>query len=109
MRVGLEIGIDEVRNLARLAVQLDQVGPFDLAEVGPGASLVDAEQRVERLQRGAMDVEGIRQQFADGRPPAGFVDDFGTPGLEVIRFMIFDVSNQNLFRRSSSPIFRVSL
>ena len=30
VRVGLEIGINEVRNLAGLAVQLDQVGPFDV-------------------------------------------------------------------------------
>ena len=82
VRVGLEIGIDEVRDLAGLAVQLDQVGPVDLAQVGPGASLVDAEQRVERLERGAMDVEGVRQQLADGRPPAGFVDGLGVAGPE---------------------------
>ena len=31
VRVGLEVGIDEVRNLAGLAVQLDQVGPVDIA------------------------------------------------------------------------------
>ncbi len=29
-----------------------------------------------------MDVERGRQQLADGRPPAGFVDGLGTPGPE---------------------------
>jgi hypothetical protein len=35
--VGLEIGINEVRNLARLAIQLDQVGLVDFASVGASA------------------------------------------------------------------------
>jgi hypothetical protein len=43
VRVGLNIGINEVRNLARLPVQLDQVGPVESAEVGSGASLVDTQ------------------------------------------------------------------
>jgi hypothetical protein len=61
VRIGFKIGIDEVRNLAGLAVELDQIGPVDLAQVGAGAPLVDAEQRVEGLERGAMDVDGVRQ------------------------------------------------
>ena len=73
VRVGLEFGVDEIRDLARLAVQLDQVGPVDLTEVGSGASLVDAEQRIERFEGRRMDVEGVRQEFADGRLLAGFV------------------------------------
>ena len=64
VRVGFELGVDQVRDLAGLAVELDQVGPLDLAQVGPGASLVDAEQRVERLERGAVDIEGVGQQLA---------------------------------------------
>jgi hypothetical protein len=47
MRVGLEIGIDEVRNLARLAVPLDQVGPVESSKVGSGVALVDAQERIE--------------------------------------------------------------
>jgi hypothetical protein len=43
VRVGLEFGIDEVRNLTGMAVQLDQVGPVESAEVGSGASLVDTQ------------------------------------------------------------------
>jgi hypothetical protein len=66
VRLGLEIGINEVRNLAGLAVQLDQVGPVNLPQVGAGASFVDAEQRIERLEGAAMIVEGRRQQLADG-------------------------------------------
>ena len=34
--VGLELGVDQVRDLAGLAVQLDQVRPLDLPEVGTG-------------------------------------------------------------------------
>ena len=34
VRVGLEVGVDEIGDLARVPVQLDQVGPLDLAEVG---------------------------------------------------------------------------
>jgi hypothetical protein len=64
--VGLEIGINEIRDLARLTVQLDQVGPVNLPQVGAGASFVDAEQRIERLEGAAMIVEGRRQQLADG-------------------------------------------
>src|SRR5438045_7134132 len=41
MRVGLEIGINEVRNLPRMPMQLDQVRPLDLAQIRPGAALVD--------------------------------------------------------------------
>jgi len=47
MRVGVEIGIDQVGELAALAMDLDQVGALDLAEVGPAAALVDVEQRAE--------------------------------------------------------------
>ena len=47
VRVGLEIGINELRNLAGLAVQLDQIGPVDGAEVGSGTSLVDPQERIE--------------------------------------------------------------
>ena len=63
-------------------MQLDQVGPVESAEVGSGASLVDAQERIERLERSAMDVQSVRQQFADGRPPAGFVDGLGAAGPE---------------------------
>ena len=80
VRIGLEVGIDEVRDLAGVTVQLDQVGPVDLAQVGPGAPFVDAQQRVERFEGAAMDVEGIRQQLADRRVPAGVVDGLGIAG-----------------------------
>jgi hypothetical protein len=45
-RVGidLEVGVDEVGHFAGMAMQLDQVRSFDLAEVSPGAALIDAEQ-----------------------------------------------------------------
>jgi hypothetical protein len=58
VRIGLEIGINEVRNLAGMPVQLDQVGPVERAEVGSGTSLVNSQERVERR---AVDVERGRQ------------------------------------------------
>jgi hypothetical protein len=82
VRISLEIGISEVRNLAGMPVQLDQVGPVERSQVSPGTSLVNSQERVERLERRAMDVERGRQQLADGRPPAGFVDGLGAPGPE---------------------------
>ena len=86
VRVGLEIGINKVRNLARLAVQLDQVGTVECSQVSPGAALIDAQKRVECLERRAMDVERGRQQLADRRPQAGFVDGLGatSPEEEII-------------------------
>ena len=57
VRVGFEIGINEVRNLAGMAVQLDQVGPVKRSEVSPGAAVIDAQERVKCLERRAMDVE----------------------------------------------------
>jgi hypothetical protein len=82
VRVGLEIGINDVRNLAGLAAKLDQVGPDESAEAGLGASLVDAQERVESVERGAMDVECIRHQFAGSRLLAGFFDCLGAAGPE---------------------------
>jgi hypothetical protein len=45
VRVGLEVGIDQVRDLPRMPVPLDQVRPLDLAEIRPGAGLVHPEQQ----------------------------------------------------------------
>jgi hypothetical protein len=82
VRVGIEIGINEVRHFAGLAVQLDQVGAVERSQVGSDASLVDAQERVECLERGAVDVKRSRRQLADVRPPAGFADGLGAPGPE---------------------------
>src|SRR5271166_386595 len=49
VRVGLEVGTDQVRDLPRMPVQLDQVRPLDLAETRAGAALVHPEQRLERI------------------------------------------------------------
>ena len=56
MRVGLEVGINQIliKNLPRMPMQLDQVGPLDLAQISPCAALVNAEQRLERVERVAM-------------------------------------------------------
>jgi hypothetical protein len=41
VRIGLEIGIGEVRNLASVPVQFDRRGAVKCAQVGPRASLVE--------------------------------------------------------------------
>jgi hypothetical protein len=53
-----------------------------LITLGAGAPLVDAQQWFEGLERGAVDVERVRQQLADGRPPAGFVEGLRVSGPE---------------------------
>jgi hypothetical protein len=35
--IGFEVGVNQIRNLAGMPVQLDQIGSVDLAQVGPGA------------------------------------------------------------------------
>ncbi len=80
MRVGVEIGIDQVGELAGAAMDLDHVGAFDLAEVGPAAALVDAQQGAERGKGAGVDVEVIRQELAGGGVPAGVVDRGGIAG-----------------------------
>ena len=82
VRIGVEIGIHEVRDFSGLPVQLDEVGPVDLAQVGAGASFVHAKQRAEAFKCAAMDVEGVGQQFANRRLPAGFIDEVAVAGLE---------------------------
>jgi hypothetical protein len=44
--VRFEVGVDEVGELTAPAVDLDDVGPLDLAEVGPTTPLVDPEKRL---------------------------------------------------------------
>ena len=63
-------------------MQLEDVGLFNLAEVRTGATFIDSQQRFEFLQRGAMDVERVWQEFANRRPLAGIVDRFGLAGSE---------------------------
>ncbi len=82
MRVGVEIGIDQVRDLPRMPVQLDQVRPLDLAKIRAGAVLVHAEQRLERIERLAVNIEGIRQELSDRGPLAGLIDRLGVPLAE---------------------------
>jgi hypothetical protein len=49
MRVGLEVGINQVRNFPRMPMQLDQVRPLDRAQIRPCAALVNPQQRLERV------------------------------------------------------------
>src|SRR5262249_44888039 len=67
MGIGLEVGVDEVRDLVGMAVEVDGVGAVDLAPISVGAALVDAGQGVQRFQRAAMDIQRVWQQLADCR------------------------------------------
>ena len=49
VRVGIEVGINQIRELAGAAVDLDDVGAFDVAEVDPAAAFVDAQDRVQGM------------------------------------------------------------
>ena len=71
--VGLELGVDQVGDLAGLAVQLDQVRPPDLPKVRSSAPLEDPQQRVQRIERGPVDIEGVGQQLPHLRAAAGLV------------------------------------
>jgi hypothetical protein len=63
-----------------MPVQLDQVGAVDFAGIGPRAALVNPQQRIERFERAAMNIKCSRQQLADRRLPARFVDRLSIPG-----------------------------
>ena len=61
-------------------MQLENVRFFDLSQIGPRARLVDPQQRIELIQRQAVDVERIREQLAQGRIAARLVDRRGVAG-----------------------------
>src|SRR5690242_458354 len=65
--IGLEVGVDQVGEVPRVAVDLDQVCPFDDSQIGTGAAFVNPEERVQRIEGTSMDVDSVRQQFADLR------------------------------------------
>ncbi len=87
VRVGLEIGIDQVRDLARMPVQLDQVRSLDRAEIRPGAALVHPQQRLERVERLEVNINGVRQELADRGALARHVHGLSIPRTkqQVIR------------------------
>src|ERR1700679_3605538 len=74
VRIIVELGINQVRELARPAVDLDQVRSFYFAQEGPVAALVNAQERFEGVEGTAVDVKVVRQEFAHGRAPASLVD-----------------------------------
>ena len=82
MRVGLEVGIDKVRDLPRMPVQLDQVRPIDLAQVRAGAALVHPEQRLERIEPVMVNIEGSGQELPERSSLAGIIDRLGIPRSE---------------------------
>ena len=84
MRVGVEVRVGQVGELAGEAVQLDDVRPLDLAEVGPAAALVDAQERLQRLQGAAVDVKVVRQELAHGGAGAGLVSSARLGGKWVV-------------------------
>jgi hypothetical protein len=82
VRIIPELGIDQVGELARPPMDLDDFGAFHVTEVRPAASLVNTRERFEGVQGASMDVEVVRQDLALGRALARRVDGSRVPGLE---------------------------
>lgn len=78
--IGLEVGIGEVRDLSRKAMQLDEIGVFNLSQISASAPFVDPQQRPELLQGRPMNVQRIGEQFSQRRIPTRLVDGVGIPG-----------------------------
>src|SRR5947207_15914518 len=64
MGIGLEVRVDQVGELARTAVEFNDVRSLDLPKVRAGATLVDSQQRFEGIERTAVDVKVVRAEFA---------------------------------------------
>ena len=77
VRVGLEVGIDQLRDLPRMPMHLDQVRPLDLAQVRSGATLVHPEQRLERIERITVNIKRIGQELSDRGSLAGLAHRLG--------------------------------
>ena len=82
MRVDVEIRVDEVRDLPGKAVKFEDIGAFNLSQIGPAASFENAKDWIKLLNRTSVNVKGIRQQFANGRPFASLVNRFGISGTK---------------------------
>jgi peroxiredoxin len=52
-------------------MQFEDVGPLDLAQVGPAAALVNPQQRFQGVEGAAVDVQGAREQFGAHREAGG--------------------------------------
>jgi hypothetical protein len=65
-----------------MPMQLDHVRPLHLAQIRPSAPLVDPEQRLQRIERVAVDVKRIGQKLPDRRSSASLVHRLGIPGAE---------------------------
>jgi len=96
VRIIVEFRIDQVRELARPPMDLDDVGALHVAEVGPAAALVNTQERFEGVQGTSMDVEVVRQELAHGRALARLIDGGRVSGLEeqgvgsLARFLLAD-------------------
>src|SRR5207249_2960765 len=73
---------DQVREFPGPAVDLDEVGAFDLAQVGSAAAFVDPQQRLQLFHGTLVNVEIVRQELADTRSLAGRIDRVGMSCLE---------------------------
>src|SRR5690242_637867 len=66
MRVGIEVGIGEVRNHRSVVAKLDDRGVFGRAEELPPATVEDAQNWNELADRRGVDVQGLSCPLADG-------------------------------------------
>jgi len=80
VRVAVELRIYEVRELPGSPVNRDEVCHLDLAEVGPAAAFVDAQERPQQVEGAAVNVQVVRQDLVHRGPLASFVDGGRVPG-----------------------------
>jgi hypothetical protein len=78
----LEFRIDQVRELARPAVNLDDVRPFHLAELGSATAFVYPQQWLKRIEGASVNVQVIRKEFPHCRSLGRLVDGICVSCLE---------------------------
>src|SRR5262249_30670101 len=63
----------------RPPVNLDDVSPFHIAEIGPATALVNPQERLQQVQGAAVDVKVVGQLLTDGGAAARLVESTVIP------------------------------
>ena len=69
-------------------MDLEKISPLNLAKVCPAATLIDAEDRFEGIQRTSMNVEIVGKDLANSGTAARLINRFRIPCFEqqIVRF-----------------------
>jgi hypothetical protein len=82
VRIRFQVRVRQIRQLAGMPVDLDQILSLDLSEERTAAPFVDAKRRRQVEERVPVDVERLGQEFPDRRCLACRVDQVRLPALE---------------------------